>query len=199
MNPTLNTIKNRRSIRKYIDKKISEKTIKELVEAAKLAPSSHNAQPWNFTIINNKKGVKELSDNIKAWFSNKIKLGKLIAWAVPPVKKQIDAVSNRILTDKDLIFYEAPLVVLIHATKGKLTLRDCSCAAQNMMLAARSLEIGSCWIGYSDMALNSSNKIKESLNIPKENVVMASLVFGYPLKFPDNALPRKDNSVEFVK
>ena len=199
MNTTIDTIKNRRSIRKYIDKKISDKTIKELIEAAKLAPSSHNGQPWNFTIIANRKKVKELSDGIKAWFSNKIKLGKLVTWIVPPIKKQIDAVSNRIFTDKDLIFYEAPLVVLIHAKKGKFTLQDCSCAAQNMMLAARSLGIGSCWIGYSDMVLNSSNQIKQKLNIPKENAIMASLVFGYPLKFPDNALPRKDNSVEFVK
>jgi nitroreductase len=60
-----------------------------------------------------------------------------------------------------------------------------------MMLAARSLEIGSCWIGFADIVFNRSAKIRKKYGIPASHRVMATLVFGYAEKFPSQALPRK--------
>ena len=55
MNEVINNIKNRRSIRKYSDKKISTSIIHELIDIATYAPSSHNKQPWEFVVKRNKK------------------------------------------------------------------------------------------------------------------------------------------------
>ena len=56
-------IKNRKTIRKYSDKKVADETITELLEACRLAPSGNNAQPWRFRIIRDEKTKKLLKDN----------------------------------------------------------------------------------------------------------------------------------------
>ena len=198
MNPIINNIKERRSIRKYKDKKISKKLINELIEAAKYAPSSHNRQPWNFTIITKKKAIDSLSEDIRSWYDSVIKLSMPLSF-INEVKKSVKEMRKRVKSEKDLFFYQAPLIIIIHAPKKRFFLQDCSCAAQNIMLAARSLQIGSCWIGFADIVLNKSRKIKKKVNIPLSHGIMATIALGYPEKFPENALPRKDSKVEWIE
>ena len=99
--------------------------------------------------------------------------------------------SKRVKSEKDLFFYQAPGVIIIHAPNKKFFAQDCSCAAQNVMLSARSLGIGSCWIGFADIVFNGSTKIKKKLGIPLSHKVMATIAFGYTEKFPGKALPRR--------
>ena len=147
MNSTIQNIKNRRSIRKYKDKKVPKKLINELIGAAKYAPSSHNRQPWNFTIITNKKKIDNLSADINKWYDSIIKLSLPLHF-IKEVKKSVNEMRRRVKSEKDLFFYHAPCIIIIHAPNKRFFPQDCACAAQNMMLAARSLGIGSCWIYY---------------------------------------------------
>ncbi len=197
MNSTIQNIKSRRSIRVYKDKKVPKKLIKELIEAAKYAPSSHNRQPWNFTIITSKKRIDSLSLDINKWYDSIIKLSLPLHF-IKEVKKSVQEMSRRVKSEKDLFFYHAPCIIIIHAPNKRFFAQDCACAAQNIMLAARSLGIGSCWIGFSDIVLNKSAKISKSIGIPMNHNVMATIALGYPEKFPSNALPRKDCKVEWV-
>jgi len=187
MNNVIDNIKNRRSIRKYIDKAVSQKNIKQLIEAGRYAPSSHNSQPWRFVVVSDKKKIQGLSSDIKRWYKRLLIFGPLLSLN-SSLRKLAESVKKRVESDKDLLFYDAPLVVLVCAKPGGFSLVDCSLASQNMMLAARSLNIGSCWIGFADRAF-SSNRLREKAGVPAGLKVMASLVFGYPLKFPD-AYPR---------
>jgi len=196
MNKVINNIKNRRSIRRYLDKKIEKNIINELIDSATYAPSSHNRQPWNFIVINNKKIIDELSADINKWYKRIVHIGTPLSF-IKEVKKSVDEMRKRVESDSDLFFYHAPLIIILHAPKKQFFLQDCSCAAQNMMLAARSLDIGSCWIGFADIALNKSNKIKKKLKIPVSHQVMATIAFGYTEKFPSNALPRKQPNINF--
>jgi len=198
MNSIIHNIKNRRSIRKYKDKKIPKKIIKEIIEAAKYAPSSHNRQPWNFTVITNKKFIDELSEDIKSWYKSIITLSTPLSF-INEVKKSVKEMSARAKTEKDLFFYHAPAIIVIHAPNKKFFHQDCACAAQNIMLTARSLEVGSCWIGFADIVFNKSLKIKRKLGIPLSHKIMATIALGYPEKFPKNALPRKDSKIEWIE
>jgi nitroreductase len=196
LNKVISNIKSRRSIRRYKDKKLSKKEIMSLIEAGSYAPSSHNRQPWEFVVLTGSK-IDELSAEINNWYSSFVKLGRPLSF-IKEIKESVDAMKKRVESDKDLFFYHAPCVVIVHAPKKRFYLQDCSCAAQNMMLAARSLSIGSCWIGFADIVLNRSRKIKKKLGIPMSHGVMATIAFGYTDRFPSKALPRREFKVEFV-
>jgi len=197
MNKVIDNIKNRRSIRKYLDKKIPTNIIHELIDAATYAPSSNNKQPWEFVVIRNKKQIDELSDDINNWFKTFVTIGTPITF-IREIKKSVAEMRKRVESEKDLFFYHAPLVIILHGKKSSFINHDLSCAAQNMMLTARSLGIGSCWIGFADIVLNKSTKLKKKLRIPLSHQVVATLAFGYPLKFPSKALPRKQPKISFL-
>ena len=114
MNSTIDTIKNRRSIRKYENKKISKELINEIIDAGIYAPSSHNSQPWNFTIITHKKVIDELSDEIKAWYASLVKIGVPLSF-IKKVREAVEGMRRMVNSEKDLFFYNAPVVMIIHA------------------------------------------------------------------------------------
>ena len=190
MNQTIKTIKERRSIRKYTNKKIPKNLIKDMIEAGRFAPSAHNSQPWKFIIITKEKTIKECSESIKRWFKRNLIWKPIISLFNKKMLRTIESAEKRVFNDQDLFFYNAPLLVLICAKDNKWSPKDCSCAAQNMMLAARSMSIGSCWIGYADYVLNKKRKLLNKLGVPANMKVFAHLVFGYPDKFPNHIIPR---------
>ncbi len=193
MNAVIKAIKQRRSIRRYKDKKIPSKLIKEIIEAGRYAPSSHNSQPWRFVVITDRKKIKELSDYIKRWFNRRLKLGALVGLFNKRIKNELEGARKR-LVERDLFFYDAPLLVLVCAKPGRFAKVDCACAAENMMLAARSLGIGSCWIGYADLVVNRNRGLMSSLGVPKDSKIMGHIIFGYPIKFPEKARERKEEA-----
>ncbi|MBD3164190.1 hypothetical protein GF323_03255 [Candidatus Woesearchaeota archaeon] len=197
LNSVIENIRSRRSIRKYKNRKISPERVKRIIDAALYAPSSHNRQPWNFKVITGKKLIDEISGDIKEWYKSVIRLAKPLSF-IEEVKASVKEMSARAKTEKDLFFYHAPCVIVIHSRKKRFFLKDCSCAAQNIMLAARSLNIGSCWIGLADIALNKSRKIRKKLRIPLSHRIMATIALGYPEKFPRKALPRKKADIEWL-
>lgn len=190
MNPVIKNIKQRRSIRKYKNKKIPKRLIEEIIEAGRYAPSSHNSQPWRFIVITEKKKINELSEYIKNWFKKRLKLGYLVGFFNKKIKNELEAAKKR-LVKEDLFFYNTPLLILICAKPKRFVEVDCACAAQNMMLAARSLNIGSCWIGFADLVINKNRKLMASLGIPEDHKIISHLIFGYPTKFPEKAMERK--------
>ena len=194
-------IKHRRSIRRYEDKAIPEELIKQIIEAGRFAPSSHNSQPWRFIVITDKKVINKLSDAIKHWFKNKIRLGSFLSLFYKKLRHTIDAAEKRVFTDKDLFFYDAPCIILICSKQGRFHAQDCALAAQNMMLTAYSLGIGSCWIGFADVVLNRKKKLMKELGVPKKHKIMATLIFGYTEKYPSSPYPRKEeaNIIKWIK
>ncbi len=193
MNQVIDNIKERRSIRRYKNKEIPKRLIKEIIEAGRYAPSAHNSQPWRFIVITNKKKIKELSNYVKSWFKRRERIGHIIGFFNKKIKDELEATKKR-LVEQDLFFYDAPLLILICAKPNRFTVQNCSSAAQNMMLAARSLGIGSCWIGFADLTVNRNRKLMGSLEVPKEHKIYAHLIFGYPVKFPEKAMERKEEA-----
>lgn len=183
MNQTIKTIKERRAIRSYKDKEIEKEKIKEIIDAGLWAPSARNLQPWKFIIITNKELIKEIGKKIQ---------NKLID------NPRYSFVKERAKTKDDAIFYSAPLVVFILGDKeNKWAKIDCSLAAENMMLAAKSLGLGSCPIGMARFLMEEKD-IVEILKFPEDYDLMLTLVFGYPKEKP-KPKERNKNVVEWVE
>ena len=179
-------ISGRRSIRKYKDTAIPREIIDKLLRAGVNAPSGMNAQPWNFVVIENKDMIGDLSKKVKSLLING-------PWP--------EEMKKAFQSDKDVIFYGAPLLILISVPKNEqmrsVNLLDCGLAAENMFLAAYQEGLGSCFIGFASF-LNQSPKVLADLGIPEGYELMAPLIFGYPDGNPSSK-PREAKILKWIK
>ncbi len=169
-NPVIEALKSRRAIRAYEDKAVPESAIQTLLEAATYAPSAINVQPWKFTIVTNKEEMKRISDIAKR---------ELIQTLPDVADEGLERFKSSLKNPQYNMFYGAPLLVFVSGTQSQFSVNDCSMAAQNMMLAAYTLGIGSCWIGGAALFANSA-KGKTELGVPEDNQIYAAIIFGYP-------------------
>ncbi len=184
MKDIIENIKTRRSIRNYKEDQVSDEDIRYLIDCAIYAPSGTNMQPWSFLVIQNKEVMQRLSESGKKAM---IPLAEKIA---DDPKKAAGFISYLKIKGSNL-FHNAPLLVIIFGNKKSVTADwDCAMAAQNMMLAAHSRGIGSCWIGLVMPAL-MDEKILEELGAPAGYKAVAPLVFGYPQGKKATAIPER--------
>jgi len=94
------------------------------------------------------------------------------------------------------IFHHAPAPVLICGrTAGSWITADCALAAENLMLMAHALGLGSCWIAFAQGYLNTPAG-KQLLGLPRECVPAAPIILGHP-RAPVAAVPRKPAEVRW--
>lgn len=182
MNKVLEVIKSRRSIRKYLPKPLKNKELEAILEAGLYAPSAHNDQPWHFTVIRDKALLERISGLSKELMAK----SKLEWMRTMGANKNFD------------IFYRAPVVVVVSLRKSALSpLVDCSAAIENMLLAAESMDIGSCWIGLARFWFSMKNEVK-ILNLPEGYEPCYAVTFGYKGHRPAKALPRKSGVIAYI-
>ncbi|MGQ9557038.1 MAG: nitroreductase family protein [Desulfurispora sp.] len=166
----LTALKDRRSVRAYLEQPVTEETIRQLLEYATYAPSGSNLQPWRFAVVQDQQLLQKWSDEAKAFLLTKV--------AERPYLQQYKAV----LENQGFhIFYHAPALLLLWADsrKSMTYINDCSMAAQNIMLAAHSLGLGSCWIGFF-VEFGNKPEFKQALDVPDYYKLIAPLALGYP-------------------
>lgn len=181
-NPVLEAIKNRRSIRRYLPDQIKDAELAAILEAGAYAPSAHNEQPWHFTVIRNRELLDRISDK-----SKELMAAQETDW----IKKMGQ--------NPDLhIFYKAPTVVVVSTRLGAMSPKvDCAAAIQNMLLAAESLDIGSCWIGLARYYFSLEAE-RPLLGIPDGYEPFYAVTLGYKAQRPSRALPRKKDLVNYL-
>lgn len=169
----LQAIRARRAVRDFKPEPVSAGALYQLVSAASWAPSAMNEQPWHFTIITDRAVLDEVSGQAKAWMLKHLP-------AVPRPAHFRD-----ILAEPDFhIFYNAPCLVVISATSAGPWMReDAALAAQNLMLMAADLGLGSCWIGFAEGWLNTAEG-HQILNLAEKNLVVAPIIVGHPRTVP---------------
>lgn len=187
MNEVLNTIRNRRTTRKFKAEQLKSEELKEIIDAGLYAPSAHNQQSWNFTVIQNKEVIKELSDATK-------ELGK------DSPNDFIKKISNN---ESYHIFYEAPTVIVVSGKIDNVMPQVvCAAATQNMLLAAESLDIGVCWNGLVTSLFSDEEKCKEyskKLQIPEGFKPYYAIALGYKEVRMTKAATRRENAVQYIK
>lgn len=183
MNNVLKTIKSRRSVRQYQEKQIKDEELDQILDAAIYAPSGHNEQSWHFTIIQNQDLITEISDGSKE------------------VMKQMDMewIAQMGAMEEFNIFHRAPTAIIVSGRKDAITPEtDCAAAIQNMLLAAESLDIGSCWIGFAKFFFMNPKNV-EKFKIPEGYEVHFGVSLGYKVREISQALERKTDVFTYFK
>lgn len=144
MNQTLEVIKSRRSVRKYLDKPISKDILKQLVDAGRLAPTARNDQPWEFIVVTERELLQKVGG----------------------------------ATDYGKFVRNAVACIVVCCQETKYFLEDGSAATENIILAAESFGIGSCWVAGHKKAYCA--EVKKILNIPDNLIVISLISLGYP-------------------
>jgi len=162
-------IASRRAVRKYEPRVVERATIEQLIQAAVLAPSATNAQPWAFGVIEGSECLRELSARAKALL--------LEQFAESPHRQRY----RDLLSDPAFnIFYDAPTLVVVYARPlTPYAVGDCSMAAYTLMLAAHDRGLATCWIGFAEPLLQTPD-VKTELGVPNDLVVVAPIIVGYP-------------------
>ena len=161
----------RRSVRNYQAKRVGKISISSLLEAAVRAPTAMHQEPWAFVIINDKKTLKSLSDLAKPLIIAKAKLNPT----------ELNQNMKELFDNPDFnIFYDAgTLIIICGKTDSPFYSADCWLAAENMMLAACAMGLGSCVVKNALPALNL-NDVKAQLKISDKYTAVAPIIIGYP-------------------
>jgi nitroreductase len=108
------------------------------------------------------------------------------------------AVGKRV-TGLDPVFYNAPMVIFISGPRDWSYLKDdTNLAVENMFLAAHSLGLGSCWIGFG-RCLNGDQEARDLLGIPDSMDIVAPLIFGFPKHVPTRIPKREPKVLKWIK
>jgi nitroreductase len=163
MNAVLETIARRRSARKFLPEQIKEAELQAILSAATQAPSGHNDQSSYFTVVQNRELIDEMSEG------SKVEMRKA------PFDWMVSMGSNAALN----IYYKAPTIIVVAGKKDAISpLVDASAAIQNILIAAESLGIGSCWIGFAKFFFTGPDRYKK-LGIPEGYEVHYGVALGY--------------------
>ena len=179
------TIMHRRSIRRFEPKQIEETALQQILQAGLYAPCAGGRQGVIFAVCQDKK-VNERLGKIKRANSN-----PRMATATSFVsREQPSSADDPKLTNA---FYDAPTVITLFAPKNFLfSVDDCAVAAENMMLAADALGIGSCYIGqgWPAFAAPYGQEILRQWNIPADHYAVMQLLLGYAKEGDKHPTPK---------
>ena len=151
-------VKHRRSVRDFMDKPVEREKVMMCLEAARLAPSACNSQPWKFIVVDDPQITQKLSN---AAFGG------------------VHAINS--------FCKEAPIIIVIVSEKSNFLSRvgsmfrgtqyyliDIGIAGEHLILQAEELGLGTCWIGWFN-----EKAVKEVLNIPQDKKVDMLIAMGY--------------------
>lgn len=172
MNETIKNLVERRSCRKYSSTQIKEDELNSVLKAGEYAPTGMGMQSPIIVVLQNKSIIDKLS--------------KLNA---------------KIMGKDEDPFYGAPTVLVVLADKNIGTyIEDGSLVLGNLMNAAYSLGLGSCWIhrAKEEFETDEGKELLKEWNIPENYVGIGHCILGYPEE-KSEAKPRKDGYIRFVK
>jgi len=152
MNPKLNHVFSRRSIRAYQPAEVDENVVRDLLEAAMAAPSAVAKDPWHFVVVRDRERLAKIAEGLPN--------GKMLAGA---------GVGIVVCGD------------LQRAHDGQLSylLQDCSAAIENLLLAAATLGLGACWLGVHPREERLVH-LRSVLGIPDAVIPIATIAIGWP-------------------
>jgi nitroreductase len=172
-NPVLAAISERRSIRSYKNETVTREQLDALLKAAMESPSANNAQPWHFSVTQNRAILTEINEE-----ANKN--------------------APEYLGD---IFYNAPAAIFLSCdAENRWGRHDCGIAVENIALAAYSLGLGSVILGLPDFAFAGKRKdyFNKLLQFPAGHSFAIAIAIGVPAGSKE-AHPQEPDRVTFVE
>lgn len=150
-------IRQRRTIRKFLQKRLERALLEKLVDAARLAPSANNMQPLKYIIVSGEEKTEQFF--------------KYVKWA-----GYIAPAGNPGEDEKPVAYIVILLDTQVRETGYEL---DVGAAAQNIFITAQEMGVGSCWMGAIDR-----EGIRKLLSIPERYTINTVVALGYPAESP---------------
>lgn len=199
MSSVIDAIKTRRSIRKYFPRKVSTELIKVVLEAARWAPSAHNAQPWRFIILVDKVLQTDLAEAmVNAWMADMTNDGISAEVSEPKAKASLErftqapALIVACLTMKDMVQYADESR---QKCERDLAVQSLGAAIQNMLLTAHAEGLGACWFCAP---IFCKDAVRRVLQIPKDVEPQALIALGYAAEKPRAPFRKHLRSYSFL-
>jgi nitroreductase len=155
----IDAIRNRQSVRGYTDQPVAREKIERCLEAARLAPSACNSQPWRFVVVDD-----------------------------PGLRPQVAVRLSDVIMQGNRFAASAPVLVAVIAQKPNLTARigaflknkpyyliDLGIAAEHFCLQAAAEGLGSCMLGWFD-----EPAVRKLLAVPSNKRIPLVITLGYP-------------------
>ncbi len=205
---------NRRSIRNFKNKPISNEIIKQILDSISYAPYGAEPEKINITVINNRQKIEttlpyiaKFLDDIIKWIENPIasfiikrKKGQETFNTIKNHLYPIAKLENYKLKFGDRITRDAPAILIFHAKKGAEEHTNNSLIyATYSILVAHSLGLGATMIGIVPAAINKVKEVREAFQIPKENEAIMSVIIGYPKYKYKRAIKRKIQKINWIE
>lgn len=213
---TEKVILQRRSIRRYKKEQVPDWMVHRILEAGRFAPSAGNCQPWKFVVVRDQKIIDELHEDVKevaasynrlidyrtnrSWWRRLV--ANLLIRRMPNQLHPTPFGATKFLSDGDLSLYHgAPTVILIFKDVRGISSPelDNGIAGQNMVLAAHSMGLGSCWVGFTKLAFEKKKRWKKFFGIDHPYEFANSIGIGWPVGEPDGMVPRPLHPVDWVE
>ena len=147
----------RQSDRRYAPKPVAREHILKCLEAARMAPSACNSQPWKFVVVDERTKVIQISDAARGLGMNKFTVQVPVLIAVVQENMNLEARAGAVVKDKDY------------------SMMDLGMAVENFCLQAAELGLGTCIIGWFD-----EKKVKDVLGVPRSRRVQLLISLGHP-------------------
>lgn len=160
----------RRSIRRFLPTPVEPEKLRACLDAARVAPSAHNVQPWRFIVVDD-----------------------------PALKDRLAAAAFSGIYGASKFAARAPVLLVLLARPGKAVVRlgsmiqgvpyyllDIGIAGEHVVLQAEELGLASCWMGWFDY-----RKARKALDIPRTFKLVALMPLGYAEKRPQREPPRR--------
>ena len=196
----------RRSQRIFQDKTVDREVIRELVTLGRWAPTASNSQSVDWLAFDDPARIDELARGTVDEMARFVRLSQnaLIRGLLPlfigrQASSRLRGMSGLIerfqsARDQghDPIFYHAPVVLIGHCPSGNPFGRDdVVYAAYNIMLAAETMGLGTCQIGFFQIVVEKSSRVARLLGLPKERAPQVALAVGHPRHTFRRGLPRR--------
>ncbi len=200
-----------RSMRYYLKKEVTVETIELLIENMRHYSSASNARPLKVTIVRSPEKIQSLNDMTAETLIKTLRvvtsplLSPLIKTFAPTInikglKKYNDSFVKKQQANSSMICHHAPLIMLFHGpvTRYDMSEADAFIWATHTTIFARTMGLGSCYIGFIVKAMERNDAIKAEMNIPLKHKVYAALTLGYPKVSYKNETSRKSPEYNYV-
>lgn len=203
-------ITGRRSVRQFKKKPVPRDIMEQILDVARYAPTASNSQEVGYIVVTDKHLIEETAEHI---FGLASRLYNITKKGIGKLFVNITGLSrNRYLramqyaqeqnaqNGRDFILHDAPVLILIHGPKRKpFACDNCNIAATTIINYAHALGLGTCFIGFMIKALQYSPALRRKFGIPRDRMVYASLVLGYPAYGFTHTVSRKKPPVDWIQ
>jgi nitroreductase len=185
MNPVIEVINKRRSIRAYEPKPVPKDIINTIIEAGNQAPSqgrevndSFKFQPWRFVVVEDAVFRQQLVETTMPFWKQMIDSMKETH---PQLYKNITTLYDALPEPKDLVYHYAPVIIFVIGPPSYAV--SCALACENIMLAATSLGLGTCYVGFG-MMVKGNAEVVQALELTEGERIYGPILLGYPRDDP---------------